>query len=268
MQKRWLNEKDNDGKLIPDEQGDYTLVIENNAGKRVSTFKGKSMETVVEDLADAQVHANRQLGRLLKPDRERPAPLQHAPRKLDDADKLRLSTEITDPNRVVDAVTEIVTAVQGAPPSAVAARVASMDQKEADEYYLAEAEAFMADYPDYYRVPQNAEALNAELKARGLVLSRINLSIVYEALRDEGKMIMEPLGDGTPPSEEAPPSNTTPKPRSISSGLRNSDASASRPAPTPKKPLVTKADLERMSRAEYNERLRDPAFRRAVDALT
>jgi hypothetical protein len=58
-----------------------------------------------------------------------------------------------------------------------------------------------------------------------------------------------------------------PRPRSYSSGLRNSDASASRPAPKPRTPVITRAALESMSRAEYNERIRDPIFRRAVDAL-
>jgi hypothetical protein len=270
MQKRWLNEKDDDGKLIADEHGDFTLVIENNAGNRVSTFKGKSMEQVVEDLADAQVHANRQLGRLLKPDRGRPAPLQHAPRELGPADKLRLANDMTDPDRVVDAVTEIVTAVQGAPPAAVGKRVASMDQSEADAYYLAEAEAFMEEYPDYYRVPQNADLLSGELEAKGLDMTRGNLATMYEMLRGQGRMIMEPLpreGEETPPAAPAPSSNGASPQRSYSSGIRNSDASALKPAPIPRKPLVTRADLEKMSRAEYNERLRDPAFRKAVDAL-
>jgi hypothetical protein len=177
---------------------------------------------------------------------------------------------MTDPDRVVDAVTEIVTAVQGASPAAVGRSIASADQMAADAYYEEEAKAFVATHPDYYPVPQNQEAMFAELQKRGYDLTRNNLAIVFEALQDAGELV-EPPPQGeeeeTPPAAAAPPTNGASRPRSYSSGMRNSDASASRPAPVPRKPLVTRADLEKMSRAEYNERLRDPAFRKAVDAL-
>ena len=63
MIQRWLN----DG--LPDENGDYILVIENaRTGARVSTFKGKTIEKVAEALANSQIHANREILRLRRPD--------------------------------------------------------------------------------------------------------------------------------------------------------------------------------------------------------
>jgi len=262
MQKKWLN----DGQ--PDENGDIILVIENSAGNRVSTFKGKTMDEIADALADSQVAANRQLGKLLRPDRGRISPLRVQPKEITPADRLRLSTEMNDPNRVVEAVTEIVTAQAGAPPAELGRTASTLDTTAADAYYQAEAEAFVAENPDYYPVPQNQEKLFQALQSRGYDLTRNNLAIVYNALVDEGQLIPWPNDSGTPPNGSAPPSNAPPPvPRSRASGLRSSDASASRPAPTKPKPAFTKADIERMPRAEYNERLRDPVFRRAVDAL-
>jgi len=280
MKKRWENEKDEQGNLIPNEQGEYVLHIENNAGRRVSSFRGKSFEEVTEQLADAQVHANRQLGRLLRPDRARVQQLRPQPRELSPEDRLRLSSEVTQPDTVVEAVNEIVTASQGAPPKDVAERVSTHDKDAADAYYAAEANAFVADHPDYYPVQQNQEALFRELERRQYDLTRNNLAIVYEALQEEGRIIPWPESAGNdeegeegeesgsrPTKPAAPPPNPPPQRRSISSGLRSSDASAMRPPPPKPKPLVTRVEIERMSRAEFQERLRDPAFRKAVDAL-
>jgi hypothetical protein len=263
MKKTWLNDKQ------PDENGDYHLAIENGNGHRISTFKGKSYEDIADQLADAQINANRQLSRL-KPDTGR-QPFVVQPRELTPADRLRLSNDITDPNKVAEAVTEIVTASQGAPPSAVGKRFAEYDQKAADEYYNQEALAFVDDYPDYYPIPENQQALFQALEANHYDLTRNNLAIVFNQLFHAGKMVPWPE-EGGPPEEPpnlpvAPPPPPPSRPRSISSGLRNTDASASRPAPKPRSPIVTRADLERMSRSEYNEKIRDPIFRRAVDAL-
>jgi hypothetical protein len=243
MRKKWLNDKQ------PDENGDYVLVIENDMGNRVSTFKGQSIEEITEALADSQIAANKQLGKLLRPDRGREAPLKIQPKDIPPGDRLRLATEITDPSKVVEAVTEIVTAQQGAPPAEVGRRVGSIDQTDADTYYRAEAEAFVAEHPEYYPVQQNQEDLFRALAASNYDLTRNNLAIVFERLMDEGKLIPWPDDSAPLTSEAAPPSAPVIEPRS-------------RPKPT-----VTRADLERMSRAEYNDRLRDPAFRRAVDAL-
>lgn len=264
MKHVWLNNKQ------PDENGDIVLEIVNNKGNRVSTFRGKSIDDVAEQLADAQVNANRQLGRKLKPDEGR-IPIQMQPRELTPADRLRLSNEITDPNKIVEVVDEIVTAKQGTPPAVMAKKFSEFDQREADEYYREEAEAFVADYPQYYPVQENQEKLFAALQTAKYDLTRNNLAIVFQQLTEQGKLVPWPDDDNeqeeppTPPVPPVPPA--PPRPRSFSTGLRNSDASASRPAPKPRTPLVTKAMLETMSRAEYNQRLQDPAFRRAVDAL-
>lgn len=265
MKKVWLNDKQ------PDAEGNYVLEIRNNEGRLISTFRGP-MDQLAEDLADAQVNANRKLGRLLKPDTGREV-FTAEPHELDAGDRLRLASEINDPNRVVEAVTEIVTAAQGAPPAAVTRKFAQMDQQAAEQYYLGEAQAFMQDYPEYYPIEENQIALIEGLKARRWDITRNNLAIIFNQLLAQAKMIPWP-GDMAPQEEPpavpvavAPPATPAPAPRNISTTLRNTDANGQKPAPRPRTPLVTRAQIEQMSRAEYNERLRDPVFRRAVDAL-
>ena len=291
MQKRWLNEKQ------PDENGDYILVLENEKGGRVSTFKGQTIDEVCEKLADSQMHANLEMIRLRKPDTARPK-LRLEQKQLSPADRLRLSTEMTDPERVVEAVEEIVTARQGITPNKLGAHLSEMDEKERDEYYQAEATAFRDEHPNFYPVPQNRDALFEEMRANGWDLTRNNLAIAFRTLWDRGDMIPWPDDSGNNPTPPTPingddggmngaPATTqpaghsnggngsssapSPRPRnvSVSTGLRSSDASASAPAPVKRAAKYTRADIDRMSRAEFADKLRnEPGFRQQIDAMS
>lgn len=272
----------NDGQ--PNDDGFYEAVIRNVEGKVVSTFKCKSEREMIQTLLKSQVNANREIARLRKPDAARP-PLKVEPRELTAADRLRLSTEITDPSKVVEAIDEIVTARQGIPPDKLGAEFARKGREEQNDFYAREAQSFRNEHPDYYPVPQNQQALFEELEANGWDLTRNNLAIVYATLKERGDMIPWPTdlpdaetqqeptaqptnGNGYPNGQQAQ-SAYSPRPRTIATtGLRNADASAMPPPPTPKKQKYTRADIERMSRAEYNDKLRnDPDFRRQVDAM-
>ena len=273
----------NDGQ--PDDDGNITAVIYNAEGKRVSTFKGKNERELVEKVLESQVHANREIARLRKPDMAR-QPLRVQPRDLTPADRVRLSTDITDPTRVVEAIEEIVTARQGIAPEKLGAEFARRSQEEQDAFYGAEAQAFRDSTPEFYPVPQNRDALFEQLRANGWDLTRNNLAMVYQTLSERGDLIPWPRsgeqedpqpnpqpvyanGNGTPNGQSAPTASS-PRPRTIATtGLRNADASATAPLPSPRKPKYTRADIEKMSRSEYNERLQsDPDFRRQVDAMS
>ena len=284
MRKRWLNNKQ------PDENGDYILVIENDNGARMSTFKGPEMDEVAETAVDSLIHATKEITRLRKPDAGRQQ-VRVEPKDITPADRLRLSSEITDPNSIVEAVEEIVTKRQGIAPDKMGAEFRRMNGEEQDKYFGREAQAFRDEHPDFYPVPQNRDALFEELMANGWDLTRNNLAIAFQTLKDREVLIPWPDDtqenipqDQTPAPAVAQPTyinggsssangQTTaqpapsPRPRSVSTSLRHSDASASPPAPTQRK-KYTRADIERMSRAEYNDKLRgDPDFRRQVDAM-
>ena len=283
MTKRWLNDRQ------PDENGDYILVIENANGSRVSTFKGKSIEEVADALADSQVHANREISRLRKPDAGRPQ-FKVEPKEITPADRLRLSGAMTDPDTVVEAVEEIITKRSGIAPDKMGVEFGRMSAEERDRYWGQEAQAFREANPDYYNTDENRDALFDELRANGWDFTRNNLAICFQTLKDRDALIPWPDDSEAQIPQEPIPANAlpqpaytggngyangqttaqpapSPRPRSVSTGLRHTDASASAPPP-PQKKKYTRADVERMSRAEYNDKLRsDPDFRRQVDAM-
>jgi hypothetical protein len=269
MNYRWLNEEQ------ADDSGNFIAIIENRAGDRISTFSGKTHKEVADQLLESQVQANRLVGRLLKPDRGR-KPLEVNPQELTTDDKFRLAQDLEDPSRSVDAVSEIMDRRLGASAPDVATAVAGMSQEESDRYYRTEAAAFVEECPEYYPVQQNQEALFKELEATGLDLTRNNLALVFARLQQRGGMVQWPdsvpsNGNGSNHEEPpAPPSATPPvRPRniqSIATGIRSSDANALRPRP-PQAKKWTRPQIEAMSRAEFNEHMRDPAFRKAVDEM-
>jgi hypothetical protein len=272
MQSKWLNDAE------PDENGEYIAVVENSSGARISTFKGKTYKEVADQLLRSQENANREISRLRRPDQARiPQQLKTETKTLTPTDKLRLATDITDPERIVETVTEIVTNAQGGvTPRENVQTLATMTTTQRDEYYRSEAQAFVAANPDYYPVQQNQQKLFAALEANKYDLTRNNLTIVYQALSDQGELIPWPTSESENGATQEPPARPngrtepnppSPRPRSVSTGIRSSDASASPPPPpTPKK--LTRADVERMPRREYMDKLaNDPGFRKAVDAL-
>ena len=277
----------NDGQ--PDDNGDLIAVIETADGKRISTFKAKTENELLHQVLTSQVNASREIARLRKPDSAR-APLKVEPKTLTPEDRLRLSTEMSDPARVVEAVEEIVTARQGIAPNKLGAEFARRSDEEQDAFYAAEAQAFREANPDFYPVPQNRDALFEELKANGWDLTRNNLAMVFDALRERGDLIPWPTDqrvsepqheptaqpvyidsrNGNTPNGQPAPTASSPRPRTIATtGLRSADASATAPPPPPKKQQkYTRADIEMMSRADYNRLLQtDPDFRRQVDAM-
>lgn len=281
MRAFWLN----DGE--PDEHGDYIAVIENQFGARVSTFKAKTYKEVADKLLESQVNANREITRLRKPDQGR-QPFKVETKQLTPDDRFRLSSEITDPAKVVEAVTEIVTAQQGAAPQAVGRKLSEQEQREQDAYYRDQARRFAMATPDYYPVPQNRDALFEEVMAQNWDVTANNLGLAWRTLVERGDIVPWPseeeketfqyqLRNPVPPEQPngqtaaaqptAEPNTPSPRPRSIATGIRNSDASALPPRPHTK-PRITRAEIERMSRTEVVQRLQsDPDFRKQLDAM-
>ena len=269
----------------PNEEGLIEAVITNTEGRQISHFKAKTKDELIETLLESQVNANREIGRLRKPDAAR-QPIRVEPKVLSPADRLRLANEVTDPNRVAEAIEEVVTARMGISPDKLGAEFARQSRAEQDAFYGGEAQAFINETPEYYPVQQNSDTLFNELRARGWDLTRNNLAIAYQNCLERGALIPWPSeqheeeveelhgqpaaarnGNGTPNGSQAPTAYS-PRPRTIATtGLRSSDASAL-PPPPPKPQKYTRADIERMSRSEFNDKLlSDPNFRRQVDSM-
>lgn len=260
----------------PDDEGFITAVIRNTDGRVTSKFKGLNYEEIATKLLESQVNANREIARLRKPDAAR-EPLEVRPKELTAADRLRLSTEITDPSRVVEAVDEILTARQGIAPDRLGAELARMNDEEQIAWAAKQVQQFLDDYPDYYPVPQNQDSMMAELERNKWQPTRNNLALAYHNLKVQEKILPRPAMGETadketrpnPEDEKGQAPTAMPRARTIATtGLRNADASALPPSPQPKKQKYTRADIERMGRAEYSDKLRnEPGFRQQVDAM-
>jgi hypothetical protein len=290
MNHKWLNDKQ------PDDNGDITAVVENSEGVQVSVFKGKTIEEVADKLLIGATSANREIARLykktLRPDKGR-TPMKAQNRVLSADDKFRLASEMSDPDKVVNAVQEIVNSTAKVPLNEIAEKTLENDKRQSDEFYVAEAMAFRKEVPEYYNTDKNRDALFDELKANGWDLTRNNLAIAYNTLKERGDIEPWPIEGATRPTEPdredgssnnsapavatppieilngqpepAPP--PSPRPRSTATGIRNSDASALPPPPNRKK-QYTRADIELMSRTEYTRKLQEePGFRQQVDAM-
>jgi hypothetical protein len=202
MQRIWLNDKQ------PDENGDYILEIQNARGGRVSTFKGKSLEEVAEKLADSQIAATEELNKLRRPDSGKQV-LTVRQQPISPADRLRYSEDVRDPEKVVEVIEEIVTRRTGISPDKMGAEFARMSKAEQDAFYDREANAFVQQHPDYYPVPQNRDQLFEELRANGWDLTRNNLALAFETLKDRESLIPWPMTRRSRPRRNQPQSPTS-----------------------------------------------------------
>jgi hypothetical protein len=283
----WINDKE------PDENGDIELRIDNAQGQRVSGFKGKTEAEVLVKLADSQVNANLRIAGLMKPDKSGRQTVTQEAKTLTSEDRLRLSEQITDPERVVEAVEEIVTARMGITPERVGGTLANMSREQQDQYFAQEAGAFRTNTPDFYPTVANRDALFAYLQQQGWDLTRNNLALAYSMLNEQGSLTPWPSDEereterhfiasqqqppngtdnggtnGAATAEPAPPPSTRARTVSISSGLRGTDATALPPKPPKLTPRYTRADIEKMGRAEFNEKLQNErGFRELVNAM-
>lgn len=287
MQYRWLNDRQ------PDENGEITAVIETTDGKPISVFKGKDDAELVDRVLTGYTLANDQISKLhkrLHPDKGRKT-LKAQSKVLTPDDKFRLASEINDPEKVVNAVQEIVNSTVKIPLEEIATKTLEEDEKQSEAFIRAEAVAFRDDVPEYMPSDKNFAALTDELKANGWDFTRNNLSIAYNTLKERGDLepwpvegAMPPTPESNSPPEEEEPATAapngkpaaaaapeakppSPRPRSIATGLRNSDASALPPPPSRRK-QYTRAEIELMSRTEFTRKLQEePGFRQQVDAM-
>lgn len=283
MEVEWVNNGE------PDENGDITVHIKNSVGNRISTYKGKNEKEILDQAIRSNMESIRTINRLKKPDTGRPG-TKIERKAITESDRTRYAMEITDPDRVVETITEIVTKEQGISPAAVGHKLSIEEEAANAKYIQRESWAFRNANPDYYPVPQNMDALLDVLKANNWPISRTNLQIAYQTLLDQETLIQWPSEEEKqneitilemnrqqqrPQETETPngttqPSTPTSRPRntSIATGIRNSDVSGTAPTPAPKRPKYTRVDIETMSRADYEFKLKnEPGFRAFVDAM-
>jgi hypothetical protein len=262
----------------PDENGEIIAVIEDDNGKLRSRYKGTNWKEVADKILNSHANATEEIGRLKKnrvPDQGRTDTVIQ-PRELSSDDRFRIAVNLTDPDKSQEAMKELITASVGAPPETVGRILSDVQKKEMKKYYEDESWAFRRDHPDYYNCDENMMMLFDEMERREIDFTRNNLGIAFDELNAQGRLIPKPSDDEQteelqPVSQQRPntaaepnPPRPTTRPRSIATGIRQSDASGLPPQPRPK---YSRAEIAQMSREEFEQKMRDPVFRRAMDLL-
>lgn len=268
-----------------------------NAVGPLQYFEADSLEELLEKKDAAHQNAAvklyetrraNKLGNALEPDKDEPIQTYES-RALTADERIKVTKALNDPATAPEAYRTLLEAEFGAPAESIreALRQVEINKRVAIiQYAIAE---FKAAHPEYVESAQNKETLTKYMDKKGYAYTKKNLEIAFEELvRDELLLIRAKAAEpnpapvvpaaGAPPPPPVIPVVATPAPvipeesvevraRQSSSGLSRSDSSAAPGAPAPKASGITIRDINRMTAKEYQESLKDPEFRKQVDAL-
>ena len=250
-----------------DKDGNYFDVVDLGDGSGPQVFKGKTVAELLGKYRRAQEHATRKIREqalALKlretPDPATPLPefTPHAPT----TDELwQLSEDIKDPNRAANALTRAVEWQLGANLGEVRATLQSIIAEKARRDVFAAGEAFTDAHPEFKKCPENEQAMFAYLDKHNLAYTRKNFEIAFGELKS-GLIL---VSSGQPTGSETETRIASPvvtRPRTASTGLspRTSSAVPPRENPSAAKGKLTAEVIDAMPTAEYERKLRDPAF--------
>ena len=227
--------------------------------------------------------------------------IEFNPVELNEDQRYDISRRLLDPTTASDAASELVEARLGAPLESIGKTLRDIQQKNLNLQTKLEANAFIADNPDYYRCNENFEAIAAWINRYELAPVKANFQKAYDTLRAQGILIegaapivvpvVEPVVDDQSLREEIPIENqievpvvsATPAPpvHRIPSGLTRENASDAGRVVQPKSDIVFEfvqngqktvltglAAVSAMPSDEYKRRLlTDKTFAKKVEQL-
>jgi hypothetical protein len=182
----------------------------------------------------------------------------------------------------------------GHPPEDIRSALQQIEVNKQVERIQYAIQEFKNDHPEYVESASNSDNLLKYIEKKKCPITKKNLEIAFaDLLRDELIVVRAPKVEEPKPAVVAPvtvaaapaevaaippqPTNPAPvipevptevRPRQSSSGLSRSDSTAAPGTTTaPKTVGITIRDINRMSAKEYQDKLRDPEFRKQVEAL-
>lgn len=268
------------------EEKTYTYQPKDESGNNLGApqvIKYKSEQELAEKLQEQNVNLIRlnrkltrdmRLGNIVKEEIPDSAPrvkegqYDFTPKPLTAEERLQLSQDLTDPEKMDAAQSRLVEATIGNPAeirralSSQVQRIAAIDAKE-------QAEAFVRSNPTYYVCQQNFETLANWMVKNELEPTKSNFELAFGTLGPAGAAIMveRPIADAAPiippptvvPEAIIPPVTEVPRPqaRPTASGLTRSNSSDTGPAP---KKGYSQKELDKMSADEYRQKVLIPEF--------
>lgn len=245
----------------------------------------------------------RKIGDLITPDPEKP--VQRFERKMLSADeRIRIAAALKDPQTSPEAIKTLIENELGASSESIRQALQYTEVRQRIEMAQQQTDLFLSNHPEYVQCDSNQEMILKWLEKRNYAITRKNLELAYEDLGDlltrqvkvpvaapeptpqsslQVPTVATPVEQVTPvtpapPQPEAIPLAVTPapaitetpaevRPRVSSSGLGRSDGSATPSVTPPKVAGITPQQIAKMTSNEFNERLKDPAFRKMVDEM-
>lgn len=261
-------------------------------------FEGKTQQEVAEKMKAAHINASvklyqlrkaNKLGLALEPDPDEPIKTFEG-RQLSADERIKASKMLSDPSTVVEGYKMLSEAVYGAPPEAVQESLRDREIQKRIEAIREAVNEFKRQTPEYVESQSNGETLKKYMEKNNLRYTVKNLKIAYEDLANEQLLTVRasqaveptpppviPAGAAPAVAETIPPQPTNApaipdvptdvRAKQSSSGLRRDNSSAIPGLEAPKTAGITIRDINKMTAKEYQDALRDPEFRKQVDAL-
>jgi hypothetical protein len=280
--------------IFDDTKKKFIATVPGEDGHGTQVYEGDTEREVIEKLISAQANSTKKindLSRQRKPATPTPAAPAPQPRDLTPDEKFRLTTDLQDPTKAAEAIQKVIETKTGTSLSKISETVNDEEIERRIEEGQAETRRWLENSPvagRYFRdvndptsTPEQRQqaAINSEILLNRMQLQRLaiteeNLDTTFMALLEGGFFRELPASapatePGAPPVDSSAQPGRGDSPRQAvrprgSTGLRNSHSSG---YTTPTRETFTRADIERMPRAEYNQRIKDPSFQAMVNRL-
>jgi hypothetical protein len=281
------------------EEGDFVAVLEPEADKGETggkqRFKGKSHKEVADQLLESQAHATNKIHAMAKAAEslEPTAAAAGEPATFSADERFEVGAGLQDPSQAPETVAKIIERHLGKPLAEVRNILGKEDLAAKQAEILRVSNEFMTETPEFLPCKHNEDLMYGYLDARNAAISKKNLSIAFERLKEAGLLVFRPdnaVVDEEPAAEvvETPPAAVVTEPAVVtttpgqgpgglpattavtvrerttsSSGIRLQDVSGARP--TKGAPKYTWAQVEAMPKEQYKNLLEtDPEFKAFV----
>jgi hypothetical protein len=254
------------------------LTIDPGQGAPLQVYYGKDRQQITDQLASAQEHATRRISQLSREPNGRvpqtPKPPRRRPAPLGDGERFQLANDMQMPATVDKAVTRLVESATGVTMDELRDVVNNSREEETATAAIAAATQFIQAEPNWFASEHNKRTLTDYLETMGL--DPTNVQSYHRAFQTltRAKLLQvateddDNLPDDQEPERIAPTriAAQLPRPRTTSTGIRNSDISGAPPKPSVRL-KYTPEQIANFGPEKYKQlMMTDPEFRRAAEA--
>lgn len=121
------------------------------------------------------------------------APVEFSPQALTAEDRIQLSRDLLDPEKVEEANSRLFEANVGAKPETVRNALSKLQADNLRLMAKVESDAFVRMTPDYFGCKENFETVTNWMMKNDLLPERGNFKLAYDTLRADGLLLEKPI---------------------------------------------------------------------------